>query len=153
MVNWCNDVVKNELNESLFRLTLNHISLKAREDESNDKTLDECLNMFVEKEDLGEQNQIMCGNCKKHQNFYKKFDLERLPPVLILVPKRFKFTKVYRTKIDSYIDFPLYDLDLTPYLAEKIGNDNKYDLFGVIVRTILNRTTLVRYQGVTIQRQ
>ena len=95
MVNWCNNVVKNELNESLFKLTLNHISVKLEEEEINEKTLDECLNLFVENEDLGEQNQIMCSNCNKHQNFFKKFDIERVPPpVLILVPKRFKFTKM-----------------------------------------------------------
>lgn len=94
MVNWCIDIVKNELNESLFKLTLNHISLKSKEEEIINKTLDECLNLFVEKEELGEQNQIMCSKCNKHQNFLKKLDIERLPPVLVLAPKRFKFTKM-----------------------------------------------------------
>jgi ubiquitin C-terminal hydrolase len=134
MINWCNDVVKREMNESLFKLTLNHISLYSKEEDKNVKSLEECLNLFVEKEDLGEQNQIMCSNCNKHQNFYKKFDLERLPPVLILVPKRFKYTKLYRMKIDNFIDFPLYDLDLSSYMTDKSSKSNtKYDLYGVIV--------------------
>lgn len=94
MVNWCNDIITNEVNQSLFKLTINHISYKQNEEETNEKTLEKCLNLFAEKEDLGDQNQIFCSNCNKHQNFYKKFDIERLPPVLILVPKRFKFTKM-----------------------------------------------------------
>ncbi len=134
MINWCNDVVKREINESLFKLTLNHISLKSKEEDKNLKSLEECLNLFIEKEDLGEQNQIMCSNCNKHQNFFKKFDLERLPPVLFLVPKRFKYTRLYRMKIDNYIDFPLYDLDLSAFMTDKSSKFNtKYDLFGVIV--------------------
>ena len=126
------------MNESLFKLTLNHVSLKAKEEEPNEKTLEECLNLFVEKEDLGEQNQIMCANCNKHTTFDKKFDIERLPPVLTLVPKRFKFTKIYKTKIDCFIDFPLYDLDLSSYMTEKSSKTNsKYDLFGIIVSVFL----------------
>ena len=41
----------------------------------------------------------------------------------------------YKTKIDNYIDFPLYDLDFTAYMIDRdTSNSNvKYDLYGIIV--------------------
>jgi ubiquitin C-terminal hydrolase len=100
------------MNESNFRLILNHESVKVREEENTTKNLNECFNLFLEKEFLdGEDQKIYCVNCKSLNNFYKKYDIDRLPPVLILCLKRFKFAKMYKNKIDNVIDFPIYDLD------------------------------------------
>ena len=39
---------------------------------------------------------------------------------------------MYKSKIDTFIDFPLYDLDMTEYLLNK-DIEHKYDLYGIIV--------------------
>lgn len=116
-----------------LRLILNHESTKEREDDISVKTLDECINMFLEKEVLnGEDQQIFCGNCKKLQSFSKKYDFDRLPPILILTLKRFKFAKMYKSKIDNVIEFPLYDLSLEKFNMSH--SNSNYNLYGIIVR-------------------
>jgi ubiquitin C-terminal hydrolase len=114
------------------RLIINHESIKLKEDDTGNKTLDECLNLFLEKEYLDEKDQeIYCAKCKGLRNFYKKYDIDRLPPVLVLTFKRFKFAKLYRKKINNTIAFPLYDFGLESYTS---GLAYKYDLYGIIVR-------------------
>jgi ubiquitin C-terminal hydrolase len=39
-----------------------------------------------------------------------------LPPVLCLHLKRFRFTNMFRTKIDIHIQFPITGLDMSPFL-------------------------------------
>jgi hypothetical protein len=124
VVEWCYNTVKNEMNESNLRLVLNHETVKAKEEDKSVKTLDECINLFLEKEYLeGNDQQIYCSCCKSLKNFYKKYDFDRVPPYLILTLKRFKFAKLYKKKIDNLIDFPLHDL---------LVKGNKYDLYGII---------------------
>ncbi len=67
------------------------------------------------------------------QNFYKKYDIDRLPPVVILSLKRFKYAKLYKKKIDNIITFPLFDLELKKFVSENSDSSSKYDLFGIIV--------------------
>jgi hypothetical protein len=124
VVEWCNNIVRNEMNESNLKLILNHENVKTKEDDKTIKTLSDCINLFLEKEYLeGRDQQIYCGNCRSHQNFYKKYDFDRVHPILVLTLKRFKFAKLYKNKIDSLIDFPLYDLEIRGV---------KYNLYGVI---------------------
>ena len=92
----------------------------------------ECLNLFTEKEDLSDQDNLYCNTCFNMTPNYKKYELERLPQMLVIVLKRFKYTKMYKSKIDTFIDFPLYDLDMTEYLLNK-EIEHKYDLYGIIV--------------------
>jgi hypothetical protein len=104
--------------------------VKTKEEENLTKTLDECINLFLEKEFLeGEDQQIYCSKCRCLTNFYKKYDFDRLPPYLILSLKRFKFAKMYKKKIDNLITFPLFDLELK---SNNLKKNNKYDLCAVI---------------------
>jgi hypothetical protein len=160
MIEWCSDLVKKEINESNLNLVLNfnetdknkhNSSLKLNsegnnEDNLNKKrndlssstrvSLEDCINLFTEKEDLGE-DLLYCSKCKANTNFFKKYDFERLPSYLIIALKRFKFTKMYKRKIDYLIDFPIYELDLSGHLVSYSPNRSKghhtYDLYGVIV--------------------
>lgn len=40
-----------------------------------------------------------------------------MPSILIIHLKRFEFSEKKRGKINTAVDFPLYDLDLTPYVS------------------------------------
>jgi ubiquitin C-terminal hydrolase len=134
VVEWCYEAYKKEIKESNIRLIINHESNKLNEEDhlSSTKTLDECLNLFLEKEYLdGKDQEIYCSKCRCPQNFYKKYDIDRLPPILILSFKRFKYAKLYKKKIDNVINFPLYDFDLKNHVTSA---DTNYDLFGIVVR-------------------
>jgi hypothetical protein len=41
-----------------------------------------------------------------------------MPSILIIHLKRFEFTEKKRGKINDLVEFPLHDLDLTPYVSK-----------------------------------
>ena len=47
--------------------------------------------------------------------------------------KRFKYTKHSRSKIDTYVEFPITDLDMTPYTCGGDTDLRLYDLYSIIV--------------------
>ncbi|SJL03848.1 uncharacterized protein ARMOST_07205 [Armillaria ostoyae] len=116
-----------------------------------DISLQDCLDEFTKEERLGEDDLWYCPQCKKHQQATKKFDLWKVPDVLVVHLKRFSNSRTLRDKIDSFVDFPVEGLDLTAMAGERtvakrlgdngiatdtleLGNLDEplvYDLFGV----------------------
>lgn len=97
-------------------------------------TLDDCFNLFTKKEELSDSDLWFCPNCKKHQHATKQMDLWSLPPVLIIHLKRFSYSRIYRDKIDTLVEFPIRGLDLNSYIKHnhKSKDDNyKYNLIAV----------------------
>ncbi|XP_060603431.1 ubiquitin carboxyl-terminal hydrolase 3-like [Ruditapes philippinarum] len=101
--------------------------------------LAECLTHFTEVEELEETELYMCTGCKKKQRSTKKFWIRRLPNVLCLHLKRFKWVTSFRQKLETYIEFPLTNLDMNKYILDmhetrgtSVGS-NIYDLAAVIV--------------------
>lgn len=121
-------------------MILKHENCKKIIPENSQKSLSECISYFLESEYLeGEDQKIFCSKCKVFKNFYKKYNFDRLPPVLIISLKRFKFAKLYKTKLDNLIEFPIYDLDLSDLCDHKLQEDlkYKYDLYGIVVNIII----------------
>ena len=52
-----------------------------------------------------------CPKCKKHHRATKKFDLWRLPHVLVIHLKRFSYNRYWRDKLDSFIEYPTKYVD------------------------------------------
>ncbi|XP_064648474.1 ubiquitin carboxyl-terminal hydrolase 3-like [Lineus longissimus] len=103
-------------------------------------TLQDCLKSFTDVEELEESELYMCSNCKQKQRSTKKFWIRRLPNVLCLHLKRFRWSTYFRVKVETYVQFPLRGLEMTRYvlnnLHETRGNStgsNGYDLAAVIV--------------------
>ena len=119
-------------------------------------TLEKCLREHTQEETLDEANAWYCSRCKKHQCAKKtvKFWKPTLPKVLIVVLKRFEFRNMggfiggmnQREKIETFVDFPIDGLDLSPYChgspegaSNNVTNGNVavdssgclYDLFAV----------------------
>ncbi|KAJ2181317.1 hypothetical protein GGF45_001584 [Coemansia sp. RSA 551] len=94
-------------------------------------TLEDCLAEFTRAEQLGEDDPWYCSSCKEHQQATKKFDLWRVPEILVVHLKRFQSSRAWRDKIDVLVDFPLTDLDLTQTVAGPSGSDLVYDLHAV----------------------
>lgn len=96
-------------------------------------TLDECLDEFGKEEILEEQESWFCPRCKTHTRAKKKFDLWSTPDVLVVHLKRFCIINRWRRmKLDTLVDFPLEELDLSKYITgPDDGKPLKYDLIGV----------------------
>ncbi|CAN6196913.1 unnamed protein product [Urochloa humidicola] len=78
-----------------------------------------CLEAFLKEEPLGPDDMWYCPCCKKHQQAMKKLDLWRLPEVLVIHLKRFSYTQFTRNKLETLVDFPTTDLDLSSYITDK----------------------------------
>lgn len=100
-------------------------------------TLVNCLERFSQREQLGEEDQWYCRACKKHVRAYKKMDLWKMPPVLIVHMKRFLYERgIYssghiRSKIGELVDFPVTGLDLSSFAMGAQDIPPIYDLFAV----------------------
>lgn len=83
------------------------------------QTIQQCIEYFLQEEKLDEEDAWYCPKCKDHKQATKKFDIYKLPPVLIVQLKRFGTTRNSysgRRKVKDLIKFPLEDLDLTQFL-------------------------------------
>ncbi|KAJ2077682.1 hypothetical protein H4R24_004985 [Coemansia sp. RSA 988] len=108
----------------------------ARRPSSDDRqqrkiTLEDCLGEFTRPEELGEEDPWYCSKCKEHQRATKKFDLWRVPEILVVHLKRFEHSRAWRDKIDAFVDFPLRGLDLTRTVVGPSGRELLYDLHSV----------------------
>lgn len=91
-------------------------------------------------EELAETELYYCNSCKCKQKSTKRFWIRRLPNVLCLHIKRFRWNNFFRTKIDLRIKFPIKSLDMSQYVLNNVPetrrsnlNNNVYDLAAVIV--------------------
>lgn len=102
--------------------------------------ISDCLSSFTEVEELAETELYYCNSCKCKQKSTKRFWIRRLPNVLCLHIKRFRWNNFYRTKIDLRITFPINSLDMSqfvlsngPETRRSNSSCNIYDLAAVIV--------------------
>ena len=81
----------------------------------------DCLSSFIRLEELEETELYLCPNCKKKQRSTKRFWIRRLPNVLCLHLKRFRWNNYFRTKLDTFVEYPLRGLDMSQYvLSNKV---------------------------------
>ncbi|KAI0311746.1 hypothetical protein OF83DRAFT_1177271 [Amylostereum chailletii] len=104
--------------------TFKHEEYIAAERASNSKvekgiSLQDCLDEFTKEEQLSEDDLWYCPSCKKHQQATKKFDLWSVPDILVVHLKRFSNSRALRDKIETFVDFPLQNLDLTEMAQER----------------------------------
>lgn len=83
-------------------------------------SLEDCLDEFTKEEKLGEDDLWYCPQCKKHQQATKKFDLWKVPDILVVHLKRFSNNRSLRDKIDALVEFPTGNLDLTSAIGERL---------------------------------
>lgn len=106
-----------------------------------EKKLDiqDCFDAYTVREQLGASDTWYCPRCKEHRQAYKKFDIWTVPEVLVMHLKRFKYTvysstysaSAYRDKLSNLVDFPIDELDLTPYVKGPQPGPHIYELYAV----------------------
>lgn len=80
-----------------------------------------------------------CPTCKAPRDAIKKLDISKLPPVLVIHMKRFyadSYSNSTFRKKTIYVDFPLTDMTMLPYVArseKNSGSNSKhtYKLYAV----------------------
>ena len=128
-VDWCNSLIKEEFDSSNFSMKefsneeiMKCIESKAKNDKSKQyQSINDCFDLFFEKESL--EDPLSCGMCGGPQHFIKNYEIDKLPYVLILSLKRFKYNENINFKLKQLITYPLTDFEL---------KNKKYDLYGVV---------------------
>ena len=78
------------------------------------------------------ESKWMCPRCKQYREALKKIDIWRLPRVLIIHLKRFKYQGIWRDKINTLVQFPVEDLNMDRYVMDdKYNAKTDYQLYAV----------------------
>eukprot|EP01125_Pyxidicula_operculata_P010452 TRINITY_DN3433_c0_g1_i5.p1 TRINITY_DN3433_c0_g1~~TRINITY_DN3433_c0_g1_i5.p1 ORF type:complete len:168 (+),score=31.78 TRINITY_DN3433_c0_g1_i5:301-804(+) len=80
------------------------------------------IRSFCKAEDLGED--FLCEGCKSTHKSVRQFSIKSLPKILCLHLKRFKQTPQDRSKIETYVEFPLI-LDVAPFLSDRVVRERE----------------------------
>ncbi|XP_059475384.1 ubiquitin carboxyl-terminal hydrolase 8 [Neocloeon triangulifer] len=96
--------------------------------QNSDKcSLNECLSMYLAPEPIQEWR---CPKCKQTRRATKKFDIWRLPPILVIHFKRFCEDIAWR-KQHTLVEFPLQRLMMTQFTVNSHPKHHTYDLYAV----------------------
>ncbi|XP_076355620.1 ubiquitin carboxyl-terminal hydrolase 3-like isoform X1 [Tachypleus tridentatus] len=113
---------------------------KSKDEEPPPFHLHECLSRFTELEELADSELYYCHSCKCKQRSTKRFWIRRLPNVLCLHLKRFRWNNFFRIKLDNYVKFPVKGLDMSRFMLANMHETRRssggcmlYDLAAVIV--------------------
>ncbi|KAG8646943.1 hypothetical protein MANES_09G043300v8 [Manihot esculenta] len=95
-------------------------------------SLYKCLEAFLKEEPLGPDDMWYCPSCKRPRQASKKLDLWRLPEILVVHLKRFSYSRIIKNKLETYVDFPVEDFDLSTYMSHKDSHlCNRYTLYAI----------------------
>lgn len=92
-----------------------------------------CLDAFLKEEPLGPDDMWYCPGCKEHRQATKKLDLWRLPDIIVFHLKRFSYSRFLKNKLDTFVNFPIHDLDLSKFVKSEdtSGGSNVYELYAI----------------------
>ncbi|CAF2400943.1 unnamed protein product [Rotaria sp. Silwood2] len=128
-----------------------YINLYNIDRSSINSSLNSLLADFFREEPLN--GVYYCSKCLDLKTARQKADLVLpLPPVLIIQLKRFTYDPYSSTKIDTYIDFPLRDLDLHPYIIQNDGQKKNMSTLYDLVAVSNHRGSLVSGHYITYAR-
>ncbi|XP_050960538.1 ubiquitin carboxyl-terminal hydrolase 15 isoform X2 [Labeo rohita] len=130
-LDWEPEMKRKYFNETVAEDFEKHESMEYKPQKKSFFKLKDCIELFTTKEKLGAEDPWYCPNCKQHQQATKKLDLWSLPPVLVVHLKRFSYSRYMRDKLDSLVDFPLRDLDMSEFLINPNAGPCRYDLIAV----------------------
>ncbi|CCX34548.1 Similar to Ubiquitin carboxyl-terminal hydrolase 4; acc. no. B2GUZ1 [Pyronema omphalodes CBS 100304] len=101
------------------------------EKERNGIKLEDCLDEFAKEEVLSAEDPWYCPRCKEHRRASKKFELWKVPEILVMHMKRFSNSRSFREKIEAQVYCPIEGLDLSDRVGVTDGKSMIYDLIAV----------------------
>jgi len=96
--------------------------------ENKNPSLIDCLNLYIEGEELKDENAWFNDETKEKMNIKKKILFWSFPTILVIDFKRFNSRN---QKNQILIDFPLDDLDLSSYVIGYKKQSYIYELYGI----------------------
>ncbi|XP_057606399.1 ubiquitin carboxyl-terminal hydrolase 2 isoform X2 [Hippopotamus amphibius kiboko] len=93
-------------------------------------TLMDCLRLFTKEDVLDGDEKPTCCRCRARRRCVKKFSIQRFPKTLVLHLKRFSESRIRTSKLTTFVNFPLRDLDLREFASENT-NHAVYNLYAV----------------------
>lgn len=98
--------------------------------------LDKCLKDFTKEEELGEDETWYCAKCQEHRTIAKKFDIWKLPPILVIHLKRFQAVNNRWVKSNKVVRFPMKNFDPSMYLAKRKRRKTEDEKMNLKIRKI-----------------
>ncbi|KAI9720073.1 MAG: hypothetical protein M1812_003200 [Candelaria pacifica] len=137
---WVHDLFEGTLTSETKCLTCENISqrdeafLDLSVDLDQHYSVTSCLRKFSEEEMLCERNKFHCDNCGGLQEAEKRMKIKRLPKILALHLKRFKYTEDLQRlqKLFYRVVYP-YHLRLFNTTDDAEDPDRLYELYAVVV--------------------
>ncbi|XP_030361167.1 ubiquitin carboxyl-terminal hydrolase 2 isoform X1 [Strigops habroptila] len=93
-------------------------------------TLMDCLRLFTKEDVLDGDEKPTCCRCKARTRCTKKFSIQKFPKILVLHLKRFSEARIRTSKLTTFINFQLKDLDLREFASQSC-NHAVYNLYAV----------------------
>ena len=137
---WVHDLFEGTLTSETRCLTCEKISqrdeafLDLSVDLDQHSSVTSCLRSFSEEEMLCERNKFHCDNCGGLQEAEKRMKIKRLPKILAIHLKRFKYTEDLQRlqKLFHKVVYP-YHLRLFNTTDDAEDPDRLYELYAVVV--------------------
>ncbi|KAI7800825.1 ubiquitin carboxyl-terminal hydrolase 2a isoform X1 [Triplophysa rosa] len=93
-------------------------------------SLMDCMRLFTKEDVLDGDEKPTCYRCKARRRCTKKFTLQKFPKILVLHLKRFSEARVRTSKLSTFVNFPLKDLDLREFASDR-SSGAVYNLYAV----------------------
>ncbi|XP_074459300.1 ubiquitin carboxyl-terminal hydrolase 4 isoform X2 [Larus michahellis] len=130
-IDWDSDTRRLLFDEQEAQAFEKHESMLQPQKKKAIVALRDCIELFTTMETLGEHDPWYCPNCKKHQQATKKFDLWSLPRILVVHLKRFSYSRYWRDKLDTVVEFPIRGLNMSEFVCDPRAGSYVYDLIAV----------------------
>lgn len=103
-------------------------------DVEQNTSITSCLKNFSNTETLCSDNKFQCDSCCTLQEAHKRMRIKKLPTILALHLKRFKYMEQYNRhiKVSHRVVFPL-ELRLFNTSDDAVNPDRMYDLVAVVI--------------------
>uniref|UniRef100_A0A1E1XHB6 ubiquitinyl hydrolase 1 n=1 Tax=Amblyomma aureolatum TaxID=187763 RepID=A0A1E1XHB6_9ACAR len=137
---WVHDIFQGTLTNETRCLNCETVSSKDEDfldlsvDVSQNTSITHCLRGFSNTETLCSEHKYYCENCCSKQEAQKRMRVKKLPMILALHLKRFKYTEQQNrhTKLSYRVVFPL-ELRLFNTSDDAYNPDRMYDLVAVVI--------------------
>ncbi|XP_066151617.1 ubiquitin carboxyl-terminal hydrolase 46 [Euwallacea fornicatus] len=137
---WVQEIFQGILTSETKCLNCENVSSKDEDffdlqvDIEQNTSITHCLRCFSNTETLCSDNKFKCDNCCSYQEAQKRMRVKKLPTILALHLKRFKYVEQYNRhiKVSHRVVFPL-ELRLFNTSDDAVNPDRLYDLVAVVI--------------------
>lgn len=137
---WINDIFQGILTSETRCLNCETVTSKDEDffdlsiDVEQNTSITSCLRNFSSTETLCSENKFKCDTCSTYQEAHKRMRVKRLPTILALHLKRFKYMEQINRhiKVSHRVVFPL-ELRLFNTSDDAENPDRMYDLVAVVI--------------------